>query len=54
MGAARQLTLRLCFVAVIQGDIDLHYRHMLDLNLQSKRGLKQDVKGGGTENVDVT
>lgn len=52
--AARQLTTCLCFVAVIQGHIDLHDRHVLDLNSQPKRGLDQDVKGRGTEYVDVT
>lgn len=32
-------------VALFQADIDLHYRHMLDLNLQPKTGLEQDVEG---------
>lgn len=53
-GAAYLLTFCLCFVAVIQGDVDLHYRHVLNLNSQAKRGLKKDVKGGGAEYVDVT
>lgn len=35
----------LCSVALFQADIDLHDRHMLDLNLQPKAGLEQDVKG---------
>lgn len=35
----------LCFVALFQTDVDLHNRHMLDLNLQPKSGLEQDVKG---------
>lgn len=51
---ACQLTTCLCFVALIQGDIDLHYRHVLDLNSQPKRGLDHDMKGGGSEYVDVT
>ncbi len=40
-----KLTMCLCFVALFQPDIDLHDRHMLDLNLQPKTGLEQDVKG---------
>lgn len=40
-----KLTTGLCFVALLQPDIDLHDRHMLDLNLQPKTGLEQDVKG---------
>lgn len=40
-----KLTTCLCSVALFQTDINLHYRYMLDLNLQPKTGLKQDVKG---------
>ncbi len=40
-----KLTTCLCFVAWIQTDIDLHDGYKLDLNLQPKSGLEQDVEG---------
>lgn len=49
-----KLTTCLCFVTLLQSDIDLHKRHMLDLNLQPVTGLEQDVKGRSAEYVDVT
>lgn len=54
LGGGAQPTSCLCLVAVIQGDVNLHHRHMLDLNSQPKGGLEQDVKGRGAEYVDVT
>lgn len=49
-------TLTTCFghVALLQADINLHERHMLDLNLEPKSGLKNDVERRRVENVDVT
>lgn len=41
-------------VALLQADINLHERHMLDLNLEPKSGLKNDVERRCVEDVDVT
>ena len=49
-----KLTSCLRSVARIQTDIDLHDGHMLDLNLQPKTGLEQNVKARSLEDVDVT
>lgn len=50
------LTLTTCLgsVAMLQADIYLHDRHVLDLNLEPKSGLKNDVERRCVENVDVT
>lgn len=38
-------TARLCFVALLQGDVDLHDGNMLHLNLYPKSSLHQYMKG---------
>lgn len=48
-----KLTTRLFYVTLLQPDIDLHKRHMLDLNLQPVTGLEEDVKARSAEYVDV-
>lgn len=48
-----KLTTRLCPVALVQADVNLHERDMLDLNLQSKSGLENNVERRCLEYADV-
>lgn len=48
-----RLTTRLCSVALVQPDVNLHERDVLDLNLQSERGLENNVERRCTEYADV-
>lgn len=48
------LTTRLCSVVLVQADVNLHERDVLDLNLQSKGGLENNVERRCVEYADVT
>lgn len=47
------LTTRLISVALVQSDVNLHERDVLDLDLQSKSGLENNVERRCSEYADV-